>query len=454
MRRKSIARRTCGALAVLCVLGTAVSAQESPAGLSTRLDLSQRLEFTDNAEFEVDGASDFFALTSLGFNLESVRSIDRFVLNLDTEIEEGRRDQSSLNFGDSGLQLAYDRDTRNAGLNANFQYRESDVDFEFFQDDFDAVGVLVEDSGTRKSVNFGLGLEVGREAPVGASLNWDFSDITFSGTSDPDLTDRTNSSISGQIDFRFSPRVTASLTGRYADFDAQGNGTNRETVGFGISTQLEINSVLSANASLGYDRIERSGDETGTDEGVNVGFGFSRALSNGSLGLQFSSDVNSNEEGRRSSLTVTREVELPRGELLYSVGLTGAGAVGTDPLFQVDYQHELSAATLSVGLAQRVNTDANNNEQINTTFQLGYSQEINSVSDFGVDLSIFNRNELSAGANDEQRIDLSLSYRRDLTGDWGFVSGFSHTLVSEDSEADRRRNTVFVGLDRSFSWSP
>ncbi|MEM6371794.1 MAG: hypothetical protein AAF727_03315 [Pseudomonadota bacterium] len=447
-------RHGVGVLAMLCSIGVVVRAQEAPPGMVARFDVTQRLEFSDNPDFDVDGNSDLFGRTILGFGLESATNIQRFALNLGTDIEEGRGDRSGIDVTNAFASLSYDRETRNALVGISGQYRESDTSSSFF-DDFDIDGnVINQDSGTRETYRFGLEGAVGREAPIGASFNWNYSEIRYSGTSDPDLTDQSNSDFQGQVDFRITPRITTSLTGKYFDFDAQGNGTNRRTTGLGVSTALEINPILTADLGLSYDRVERSGDETGTDEGVSVDLGLTRAMPNGSVGLQFSSDITSNDDGRRSFLSVTRDMELPRGELSVELGVTGADTIGNNPLVNISYQHELPTATLTFGVSQRVVLDNDNNEQINTSLRAGYDQQINNRSSYGVSFAVFDRNDLSGADDDGQRIDISLDYRHDLTRDWGLVSGISHAYSTEDDGEDRRRTTIFVGLQRSFDWLP
>ena len=134
--------------------------------------------------------------------------------------------------------------------------------------------------------------------------------------------------------------------------------------------------------------------------------------------------------------------------------MTGSGTLGSDPLVDISYRQQRPSGVLSFGLSQRVNTDNNNNEEITTSLRASYDHQINNVSSFGLSGSFFNRNELQQGGNDGQRIDLSLTYRHDLTRDWGLVGGYTHSLSAEDNRRDRRSNTIFVGLQRSFAWSP
>lgn len=443
------------ALAALCSVGVVVRAQDLPPGLIARLDITQRLEYSDNPDLDENGSSDFSGRTVLNFGLESVTTLERFTFNIGTDIEEFAQDNDDdLDPTNTFVTLGYTRENRNALLGIDLRYRESDVDSSFFNEDFDQnSNIITQDDGKRVSYGYGLRWAIGREAPIGASLNWTYNQIEFVDTSDTDLDDSTLNDLSGQVDFRITPTVTASLTGKYIDFDTD-DGVDRETNGLGIATSLEVSPIVTANVGLSYDRIERSGDETGTDEGVSGNFGVQRVMPSGALGLSYVSSVSSNDDGRRSTLTVSRDWELPQGALSLSLGVTGADTIGSDPLIQANYRHNLRSAQINFGLSQSVVTDDDNNEDINTSLQASYDQQINSLSSLGLSMSFFNREELDTTGNDSQRINLGLNYRYNLTRDWGLVSGISHTLVTEDGSADRDRTTVFLGLERSFNWNP
>lgn len=445
------------ALALLCAASVMVRAQDIPPGLLATFDITQQLEYSDNADFDEDAAaeSDLFGRTILSFGLESVTKVQRFELNIGTDITEGRNDSSTVDIDNPFLRLSYDRNTRNATIGVDFSYRESEADSDIDDLVFDQDGnIITQTDGTRRFTSFGLDGAVGREAPIGASWSYQYSELTFSGTNDPDLTDQSTNELAGQIDFRITPKVTTSLTGSYSDFDARGNGVNRETTSLGVATTLQISRILTTDAEISYDRIERSGDETDTDEGVSLRAGLSRAVPDGSWGVDFTTDVTTNNDGRRSSLTVRRDMELLTGTLNYSFGLTGADLVGTDPLFSLDYLHSLPDGQISVGLAQDVRTDDDNDERINTQLRAAYDKRVNAGSSFGASVALFDVNDLSASGDDSQRIDLSFTYRYDLTRDWGLVGSFTHARLREDNDADRSRNTIFVGVQRSFNWSP
>lgn len=445
-----------GAGVVVFATGMVAYGQDTvPPGVMVTLDVTQRFEFSDNPDLDVDGSSDFFGRTLLGLGVQSVRKVDSFSFNLNGDIEEGRNNSDTLDLTNYGGQLEYIRDTRNARVAFNLGYQEADADQGAVDTEFDANGnVINQNDGSRQSLVAGFDSEFGREAPVGGSFSWRYNEINFSDTANLDLQDTTRNTFRGGLDFEITPRVTVGLTGEYADFDAGEGGVDRETTGLGLTADLVVSPVDNVSLSLGYEKIERSGAQSGTDEGVNGAIRWTRALTNGDLSVSYSSDVSSNNDGRRSFLNVSRDIELPRGALALTLGLTGADTLGTDPLIEANYTHRMPTSTLSLGLRQQVTSDNNNNEEINTRLNLSYNRELTKISGLQASLSLFNRNELQDNPNDGQRLDLSVTYRHDLTSDWGLVSGFTHRFSTEDSSEDRRSNTVFVGVQRNFSWVP
>ena len=456
-KKNTVTRQKVGAFACLCGIGVVAHAQDTlPAGMIASFDITQRMEYSDNPDLETTGDPDFFGRTVLGFGLESVTALQTFSLDLGTDIEEFRDNQSGVDVDNSSLRLAYDRATGNANLGVSLRYRESDAQESDFLDDFPIDGNVIDQStGTRKSYGYTLSGAVGVEAPIGAGFDLSYSEIAYSGANDTDLTDQNDTRFNGQIDFRIDPRIVARLTGKYEDFDAEGNGVNRETTGVGAGVVLDITQTLVTDLAVSQDRIERSGDETGIDEGLSFDGSLVQSLKNGTLGLSLSSDISSNDSGRRNRVSIDREMDLPSGSLLsYSLGLTRSAETGTDPLLNLTYIHALPTAEVSVGLSQEVASNSDNEEAILTSLQAGYTQRINSLSNLGANLSFFDRNELGLNPDDGQRIEVSLSYDYALTRDWALVSGVSHTIATSDKSADRSRNTIFVGLRRTFTWAP
>ena len=454
-RTKIRVRHGVGALLTLFGVGAIAQAQDTqPAGLVARFDVSQRFEYSDNPDLDVDGTSDFFGRTTLGFGLDSTTGIQKFTFNLGTDILEGRSDRPSLDVANPYASLRYDRATESARFGFGAVYRESDVTSSFFDEDFPIdSGIINQDTGTRQIFAYDLTGAVGLQAPVGASFRYAYSEVRYSGTSDPDLRDQSIDDLSAQINFRIDPRITARLTAEYYNYDVVGPGVDRRTTGIGAGVTLDVTPTLQADVSLSQDKIEQSGDINQTDEGLSGTVALTQTLTNGTLGVALSSDLTS--VGRREYLTFSRSMDLVRGQKLsFSLGATRRDGVGTNPTFGANYSYELPTGLFSFGVTQSVTADSDNQEQINTALRASYDHRINNTSSLGASIGFWDRNELGAAADDGQRYDISLTYRHELTRDWGLVGGVSHIFSSSDFEADRSSNTVFVGIQRSFSWNP
>ncbi len=448
-----------GALLFIFALGAVARAQDAlPPGITARLDVTQRLEYSDNPGLRTDenADSDFFGRTLLNFGLLSINNVDRLNLNIGTEIEEGNDDNDdTIDFTNTFARLGYNRTTPNAALGLNLEYRESDVDSRFIDDDFLEDGdVLRQDSGTRQSYTYGFNWAVGREAPIGASFNARWRALRYNDTDDDSLRDRDTETYSGRVTFRIDPRITAGLIARYNNRDIE-NGVDRETTSIGGTLGLDITQTLRGDFGLTYDSIERSGTQNDTDDGLSVSATLRQDVPNGTMGVSFFSDVSSNDNGRRSSLRFNRQMDFARDASLgFSVGVTGADTIGTDPLLDINYRKLLDDGQITLSMAQSVITDSDNEEEINTRLRAGYDKQINSLSSIGASIAFFNRNELDSDQDDDRRFDLDLTYNYALTRDWSLVSGYRYTITETDGGDERDSNTIFVGLRRSFDWNP
>jgi len=128
------------------------------------------------------------------------------------------------------------------------------------------------------------------------------------------------------------------------------------------------------------------------------------------------------EDGRTFTSNIGRQMTLKAGELSYSFGLSGSDNGDLNPLYAVSYSQELPRdAAANVRLSQSFATNGTGREAVN---------EDVSVMNFGV------------------------NYSHALAQDWGIVTGYTHSMSSSDQDGDDSTNTVFVGLQKDFSWRP
>ncbi len=445
--------------ALLCSCAAMAGAQQT-GGLEATLDVSQSVDWNDNPDLEAgDADGELTARTGLTFGLSSVTERERLLLRIGADLEFGDRDPLDENTGitDPELRLLYDRTARNAAFNFGLTYRESEVSDSIIQDLLTNQDLII-DNGTRRDTQLTFGLDLGTEAPVGLSLSGFVRDRSFSDTTNPDLFGVDDRGLEATARFRIDPRITATLGVNWRDFDADGEETDRLTTGFAAGLQLAVTQRLNLGLSLGRDRVEIDEFVGGVpvsrvENGTSVGITADLDMPNGSARADLQSNIE--ENGRRTTFRLGRAIALRGGDLSFSAGLVDSEDLDMAPLFGVSYSHELQRGSLSVSLRQDPGTSTDSEEVVNTRFSVNYSERINSISSWNAGLSLRDVSFLNdALSEDSRRIDLNASYRRDLTRDWDLVSGVRYSRVVSDDEADRSSNSVFLSIERRFSFRP
>src|SRR6056297_3893090 len=158
-----------GIAAVATVAGTAIAQQaERLPGADFFLDIRSGLTATDNPDrvADPDGA-EVRATTDLTFGLDSETRTQSVSARLFGRAETERGD-GVAGLTSRGASLNYDREARNAALSARLRFDEQEIGFEFleleFEEDVLSGANLVVDSGTRRTLSYGLDLQIGQEA--------------------------------------------------------------------------------------------------------------------------------------------------------------------------------------------------------------------------------------------------------------------------------------------------
>lgn len=427
-------------------------------GLQATLDVAQELNWSDNPEFETGNPESEAQLrTNLSFGLSSTTAVQSVGLQVGGALEFGQGDGDD-GFTDPFANLTFARDTGNSTLNASLRYRESDVDGSLLLlDEFDNID-LVSDPGTRADTNLQLGFETGKNASFGVSGEAFLITRDFQNTADPDLTD--SERVGGELALRFdlSRVMTATLSTAFEDFDVDGTDSDREERIVDASLAYDISPSLTATARLGFATTDVITPQTvgpdlvRTEEGLGFGFGLTQEVSNGSWRLALDSDVRSN--GRRSQATLRRAFILPDGGLAISVGATKSEDQSTNALFGMDYSRDFPTGRLTVALNQNVSTNSDTQETLNTSLNVSYNQQINSVSSWQAGLSLADSNVLGSDIDDRLRVNFNTSYRHELGSEWGLVGGYRHSNLDTEDGNDASSNTVFLRLEKQFAWAP
>lgn len=429
---------------------TLIGAQQQN-GISATLDVAETLRFSDNPDFIRNASSGLRSRTDLSFGLEARTSTQEFLLDINTGIDFALSGESDNGIEDPSLNLGYTRQNRDSLFETSLQYREFDVnenDIADLNDD-----ELVIDGGTRADLTVSFGFEVGRTAPIGASLDVLRRDRTYSGTTDPTLVDETLEQVTGRVNFRINPQLTARVVGTYISDDEDGNGTDSTTRGYQLGATAVLNPVLTLDASIGYREVDITGGSADrTEDGATFDIALTRALQNGDLTISFGSTIG--DTGRESTATVDRALTLPNGLLDASFGLVQTDEGDLDPLYGLNYQQNLPRGDFSVGLTQALSTDASGDESINSSLSMRYLQELTSLSSLETSLSVRDTNRSVGTGSDTTRFDLSFSYRHEVAQDWDLIGGYTYSRSSSNTSTDITSNTIFVGLEKSYNWRP
>lgn len=436
---------------------TAIAQDQDGGGLELTLDFGQYLRASDNYNFVANPSGDtFLARTDLAFGLSSKTNAQSFDLSFGGAFEAGDFPDSGgsdSDFVDEFLRFSYTREAASSRFYANGRFNHFDLTTLDIDDDFDGTDLIV-DVGTRDTYRFGTGIETGIGGPFGVKLDASYNKRDFSDTTDPDLFDRETTKLDGVARFQVSPVTELRVLAGLSEYDAENAAsTERTRTYFGVGASFDVSPALRFSTNLRQNRIEttESGVTTTTD-GLSADLGVTMDRPNGTIFSNLSTSYNTT--GRRDSFSLGRSVELPRGALSYSLGVTDSDSSDPNLTATVSYEQELPRGGFNLSLTRAGVSDNDDNEALRTRLSMGYQQSINASSSWDARLSYADYDVLSGTGTDTRRTSLSLSYRQELTREWDLRVGYEYAHSLREAQPTRKSNTVFVGLERSFSFFP
>jgi predicted porin len=437
------------------VCPAALSAQETDTGGTTvTFGIGQRLEYIEEEGFS--GASSdegLRSLTSISFGIVSETRSQGLSFGVSTGVAQNLTNGGSTEFESTRVSLDYRVSNRNTELTFGGFYLRDEVDDLAFDtslaDDTINTGI-----GQREVFNLTTGLTVGRDGPITGTLTHVFEKSEYSDTTDPSLNDSHTQSVEGRLSFQLAPNLEAYVFGNWSDLDEQGLGsTDRETSRLGIGATYEVTPATTLTGEVAYSTEESRGAVVDQSEGLNYAFSLAHARPNGEISVRFSEDDTLN--GKRRQLMAGRSYVLRRGELSFSLGATKTDGFGAQPIASLSFNYEIDRnSDIEISLEQSAGIDSANSEVINTRLNVEYERSLTSLSQISAGLSLVEEDVLTAGGIDRRSIRFNVSHAYQLGGDWDLVSGFSHSSVREDAQPTRKRNTLFLGIQKSFSYRP
>ena len=369
--------------------------------------------------------------------------------------------RSIQGFEDPNVRLNYALNGLNSRLTVDARYRHADREFlDPFkvEQEEQALGHLIGGGGTVTWQNVGLNYVTGINAPLGFQFDARHSEQTYDATAqavNPLLFDRTTDSATATVTMKVSPVIQLRGSTGITEYDASDvPNTQRRTLDYAIGAVMDINPVLQLDAQVGYTDVTTD-TNTGrtTRSGATNSVRLTKTLPNGTVYGNLLTTVNQN--GTRTVLTFGRDLQLLTGNFSGQIGVTHTPA-GNDRLSgNLAYTRRMAASAITVSAARAVSTNGANQDILNTRLSVAYNYVISNTSSMNLSLN-WGRSEAAdniAGFNDTDRTTFRAAYTHALTQDWNMTGGFQMRHRS-DTTGNAQSNSVFVTLDRTFSYRP
>lgn len=447
---------------------SAFSQQQQEGGRELVFNVGTTLTSGDNRDLNiVDPNAETTLDLNLGFHLItrtrlqtldfSGNGIYRFFTT-----PESDTDQNS-GFQDPALRLVYGRNTGNSSLDILGYYRDSQVNlFEpillsngtISSTDVNAITGDVVASGAS------LALETGINDPVGFVLSAGFDDRNYSDTTDPGVYDSHSTNFGATVRMNPSQITQYDLNLSYSTEDDENDTqTQRQNESLGVGIRHSLSSDVSLYGELGYSANTTdeliSGAPVSTDSnGIYALAGASRNLSNGDIGVSVATNVDS--VGTYNTAHFIRNLELaPNNALQADIGVYDRPGNTPQLLADISYENTLAQGAISARFLRTVTLNADDVDVATTSLRLGYSHELNAISNLGLSLN-FAQTADGGGGNVDQvkRAGFSATYSYDLTKDWDLIAGYEYRKLNQEGSGTANSNTVFLTLDRDFTFLP
>lgn len=443
-----------GTVSMAALAAFSVEAQEG--GALATFGLSFGGEYRANNPDEDESS----LTTGLTFALSSVTAVQSFALSADGRlILDESRDE--FEFEQPGLSLSYARNSRSTIFDTSLSYRVQDVDGieEVIDPVTETVIDLIDDDGTLESLQLTAGLETGRDARFGTDTQVSFTDRTYSGTSDPSLTDLESWQFSTALSFEVDPRIILSSNASYRETQEDDPAqTETRTTRLGLGGEFLIDPLWTASASLQYSLFETEEEEAGRrvlteNDGLGFSLGLNRQFRDGTLGISLSRETL--DIGAEDSLRVFRNRSLhDGGELNWSLGLVSFPSGDVAPIISASYSRPTQRGSLSASFLQQTAVNDDDESVVSTSIALNYGQEINSVSGWSLSGSLSNVDNIGSDSDDQTRARIGVTYDHAVTRDWNLSTSLSHSVTYADSDRDNSASVLSLSLRRSFSFRP
>lgn len=400
---------------LLAAMPSGVQSQEG-GGVLLTFGIEQMFRSQSNPSLNIPSSgTELQARTKLSFGLVSETRTQRLAFGANGTFVAGQAARTGFIL--PSAELSYSRSAASSQLELSAFTSRKDVDTLEFVTSDDPINnpilIAVTGSGTQQVRGAMAKLSFGQGLPFGGSVSVRVAKTSYSGTTDPNLVD--------------SRRDTARLALHF-DF------TDVTTVNAGLSVSRLDEAVLGTNKQT----------ET-------LSLGLNHTLPTGSLSLD--GNAAHDNAGTRYSLSFGRRLELPRGELNASVGLTWPITGRTQVTGALDWRHDLPNGVLSARVSRSVTSDARDQEvrvdRLDATLERALLPRLNGAFTVGLQDS---NNSGTGVSTKSTRLDASLKY--ELTQDWGLRFGAQHRILNTQGSGKAKSTTLSVTLGRTFEYLP
>lgn len=439
-------------------LALSVNAQEGPRTVTTA-SIASEIELNDNYDLRTNSLGDAVLWnTTIGAGLQTRSRVDELRFNVTglARVADLPVTGSETSFDNPTAALTYGRtvDDSNVALFATGQ--RSDVEFFDPLSDIDDDGNFDDTTGTgtRTSVRTGVTFQLNGDGPVSLNGAGRLDDITFSDTTDPDLNDRRNSSLSAQVGFRVSPilRLTTGASIAREDID-DANQTNRDSRRADVGFIGQLNQRATVTARIGYSQVEtdRIGESRETEESVVGDVALNFAERRGATRLSFSSTLD--ENGERYTLSYGKSVNWDNAVLDATVGLSTNADTDLRAIGNISYSLTGRDTQLTLGLRQVATTDEDGRNVLNSGASVQLNRSLTRTASVGLAVDGgLTRIDSGDGENSE-RLTASARYNHALTEDWSANFGYRYRYRKSENDPSAESNALFFGVARQFQAS-
>lgn len=471
--KKNLRLTTClvGSTALSMTFITPAAGQDlnqDDGGLTLTYGISSSLRANDNIGLDSPSPGDSFLWDNeLSFGLLKQTQVDTLTLDLSgiLRLSDTPATSDGFDFDDQRIGFGYIRDGSNSRLSFDARYREADLSFtdpvRLVLDDINNDGVLDDqdllvDDGTLRTTNLNFAYEAGINNPFGAGFELDYDLRRNSDTAEVDRVDTDVFDIEVFGRFTLSPVAEGRVVLGYEDFEEDDDqNETRTTQDVIFELGYDVSPVTLLEASLGYRDIEETTlapITRTTESGVIASIGLTRTLVNGSAGVLLDTDLTIS--GRRTTLSFSRNLDLPTGSLGVVVGAAFSdGSDSTDFIGALEYIQSLPRGTFTAMLERESVTDQDGDDRVTSVASLGYETLINPSSSLLFELD-YVMNDESLGAGLDRTTDAATfraTYIRELTQDWNLRTGYEYRAFDESDDDFADSNEIFLTLEREFS---